>query len=247
MVTVVLGNRSSSTRDRGDARATPSPVRSGDGGLRVCLADATRGLDVGGRVEQRELAILGEVEDVVLQDPVLLPGAQVRVTEVGGQRLEHLDVEPHVLLDLTGRRSGDVLIAGRHRLARPGQQGGDREEAVGQQRQHGRGRHGGHEAGGDLEAHRERATAVSHSRIVSITSLAPLDRRHPEPGADGAGLLPLHQEHRRAGRRRSAAGTRGPDFVLFRSGLGPPKARPGRRRPPHSRTRLNISDECHRL
>ena len=60
---------------------------------------ATRGvptrlvaIDRAGLVEQRDLAELAELQDVVLEDAVLLPLLEAGVLEVGGQRLQDFGV-----------------------------------------------------------------------------------------------------------------------------------------------------------
>ena len=102
------------------------------------LADAARRDRRAGLVEQRDLAELAELEHVVLEDAVLLPGLEAGVLEVGGERLEHLGVGDDVAADLLGGAGGDVLVAVDDRLARAALEREDRDEAVGEQRQDGR-------------------------------------------------------------------------------------------------------------
>ena len=84
------------------------PFRAGhtDGGL----AEAARDGRTPVLIEQRQLAILGKLEDEVLQDAVLLPALEACLLQVGGYRFEDLDAADHVQLDLLGRAAGDVDV-----------------------------------------------------------------------------------------------------------------------------------------
>ena len=110
MAKVVVGSRSSSTRI-GDIE-TPSSVdggaaRDGDAGF----PDAARGDGRAGFVEQRDLAELAELQDVVLENAVLLRLRQARVLQIGGERLEELGVGRDVAADFLGGAGGDVQVA----------------------------------------------------------------------------------------------------------------------------------------
>ena len=121
--------------------ATPSRVTTGclrDGDAR--LRDAARGDDRAGFVEERDLAELAELEDVVLEDPVLLPLLEAGVLEVGGERLEQLGVGRDVAADFLGGARGDVDVAGDDRFARAALERDERRDAEGEERQDGDGR-----------------------------------------------------------------------------------------------------------
>ena len=68
-------------------------------------------------VEQCDFVEFVELQDVVLQDPVLLRAIETRVLQVGGQRFEQLGVGRHVAGDFSGGARDDVAVAGDHRLA----------------------------------------------------------------------------------------------------------------------------------
>ena len=54
--------------------------------------DAAGGNRAAGFVEQRDLAELAELQDVVLDDAILLPGLQIGVLQVGAERLQDVGV-----------------------------------------------------------------------------------------------------------------------------------------------------------
>ena len=86
-------------------------------------------------VVQRDLAELGEIEHRILQNAILLPGLEVGVFEVAGDRLENVDVGLHVQGNLFRHAACHVLVAGDDRLAGCVAQRIDRHRAVQEQRQ----------------------------------------------------------------------------------------------------------------
>ena len=72
---------------------TPSTVTAGSLRHRDARrADAAGGDDAAGLVEQRDLAELAELQDVVLEDAVLLPRLELGVLQVGAERLQDVGV-----------------------------------------------------------------------------------------------------------------------------------------------------------
>ena len=137
MANTDVGSRSSSTR-MGDIATSSMTGRASFGTDDARLADAARGDRRAGLVEEGDLAELTELEHVVLEDAVLLPGLEAGVLEVGGERLQQLGVGDDVAADLLGGADGDVLVAVDDRLARAALERKDGDEAVGEQRQDGR-------------------------------------------------------------------------------------------------------------
>ena len=141
--------------------------------LNLRLPDAARGDLSAGRVVQRDLAELGEIEHGVLENPVLLPLREVRVVEVAGDRLKNVDVRLNVQADLFGDPPRDVFVAGDDRSPRRIAKREDRDRAVHEQRKNSRGGQQEHEARRDPPQFVDprRAPARRQSAIVGRMSL----------------------------------------------------------------------------
>ena len=126
-------------------------------------ADAARGDHRAGFVEQRDLAELAELQDVVLEDPILLPCLEAGVLQVGGERLQQRGVGDDVAADFLGGAGGDVLVAGDDRLAGAALERQDRDEAVGEQR---------HDGGDAPAAARTGWRCAGFSSLISFGSRA---------------------------------------------------------------------------
>jgi hypothetical protein len=126
-------------------------------------ADAARGDERAALVEQRDLAELAKLQDVVLEDAVLLPGLEAGVLQIGGECLQQFSVGQNVAANLLGGAQRDVLVAGDHRLTCAALERDDRDHAVGDQRQH----------GGRAEQQREARRDVADSHDLSFDWPAP--------------------------------------------------------------------------
>ena len=127
------------------------------GNLDPRLADAAGRDHVARRVEQRDLAELADLEDVVLEHAVLLGLGEAGVLEVGGEHLQQVGVGDDVAANFLGGAGRDVLIALDDRLACPALEGEEGDEAVGEQGDHRRDRQEQRELDGDptdAQAHR---------------------------------------------------------------------------------------------
>ncbi len=129
------------------------------------LADAARGDHRALLVEQRDLAELAELQDVVLEDLILLALVEAGVLQVGGERLQQLGVGDDVAADFLGGADGDVLVAVDDRFAGAALQREDRDDAVGEQRHHGGDAEQQREARGDVpDLHRQFRLACCRRR-----------------------------------------------------------------------------------
>jgi len=138
-------------------------------------------------VEQRDLAEFAELQHVVLEDPILLPGLESGVLEIGGERLEQLGVGDDVAPDFFRRAQRDVLIAVDHRLLGAALEGEDRDHAVAQQRQHGGNAEQQCEARRDVtDLHRPSCGAPAGRRSASKTAPCSGRRGPPRSGRRNA-------------------------------------------------------------
>ena len=69
------------------------------------------------RREQRDLAVLVKLEDVVLENLILLALVEAGVLQVGGERLQEVGVGDDVAAYFLGGAGGHVLVAGHDRVA----------------------------------------------------------------------------------------------------------------------------------
>jgi hypothetical protein len=134
--------------------------RIGRGGSRhgrLRGAEPARGGDGPALVEQRQLAELTELQDVVAQDLLLLRAVQAGVLHLGGERLEDVGMPDDVAADFLGGAGRDIQVAADDRLTRAGAERQDRHEAEGKKGQNGGAGENEGESGGnapDAEIHR---------------------------------------------------------------------------------------------
>ena len=83
--TMAVGSRSSSTEKR-DISAPSMSTPSEPGTVTRGRAEAARDRGPAVFVEQRQLLELGELEDEVLEDAILLPGLEAGLLQVGARR-----------------------------------------------------------------------------------------------------------------------------------------------------------------
>ena len=107
------------------------------GNLHARGADAARGDQRAGSVEECNLPELAELQDVILEDAILLPLLQARVLEVRGERLEELGIGRDVAADFFGGARRDVQVAADNRIASAALQRENRHEAVDEERDDG--------------------------------------------------------------------------------------------------------------
>ena len=168
-MTSVVGSRAASISNRGDERlrARLGPLRLERQDRRVETARGHRPAEV---VKQRQLAERREREHAVAQDAFLLLSRERGVLEVGGHFLEQLEVVRHVGADLLGRALGGGAGFRGDRLPRARPQQLHRDDAVGEERRHGGGRHERDEARPERahgEVARQSATLLMMSRSSS--------------------------------------------------------------------------------
>ena len=114
------------------------------------LAGAARHDGRAGFVEQRDLAELAELENVVLEDLILLPALEAGVLQVGRQRFQQCRVADDVATDFFRRSRGDVDVAGDDGVVGAALEREQGDGTVREQRDDGRDADEQRESGGDV-------------------------------------------------------------------------------------------------
>ena len=102
---------------------------AGAGNVCAGLSEAARSGRLAVFVHERDLGELGELQDEVADDALLLPGLETRLLHLGGDGVENTDAVGEVELDLLRDSSRHVLVAKEEPLAPgppPGSRGGAR-------------------------------------------------------------------------------------------------------------------------
>ncbi len=120
------------------------------------------------RGEERDLAELRKVQDVVLQDPGLLPGLESRRAQLEAHRSEDPAAVIDVLIDLHRDLFRDAPVALDDGLHGAFLKVEDRDDAVQHQRRHGRRGDQQHETGGDPSHFA--ASSGRHCQRLAMTS-----------------------------------------------------------------------------
>jgi hypothetical protein len=88
-------------------------------------------------VEERNLAKLREIEDMIPEDPRLLPRVHVSIEQLGTDGPQDPNIVIKVQLDAIRHLCGDLKVAGRNRILRASSKVSDRYQSVQDERSDG--------------------------------------------------------------------------------------------------------------